>query len=59
MERVTITIDEALLASIDRLAERKGYASRSEAVRDLVRDAVDRKRGRCRRRLRRDAQLCL
>ena len=42
MERVTITIDEALLATIDRLVERKGYASRSEAVRDLVREAVDR-----------------
>lgn len=42
MERVTITIDEALLATIDRLAARKGYASRSEAVRDLVREAMDR-----------------
>ncbi|MBL6455471.1 nickel-responsive transcriptional regulator NikR [Belnapia sp. T6] len=42
MERVTITIDAALLEAIDRLAARRGYASRSEAVRDLVREGVDR-----------------
>jgi CopG family transcriptional regulator, nickel-responsive regulator len=42
MERVTITIDAALLEAIDRLAARRGYASRSEAVRDLVREATDR-----------------
>ncbi|MDN3565801.1 nickel-responsive transcriptional regulator NikR [Paeniroseomonas aquatica] len=45
MERVTITIDEALLGTIDRLVARRGYASRSEAVRDLVREAVDREAG--------------
>ena len=37
MDRVTITIDEELLEAIDALVVRKGYASRSEAVRDLVR----------------------
>ncbi len=42
MERVTITIDEELLEAIDALVVRKGYASRSEAVRDLVRDAAKR-----------------
>jgi CopG family nickel-responsive transcriptional regulator len=42
VERVTITIDEDLLRAIDALAARKGYASRSEAVRDLVREAVKR-----------------
>lgn len=42
MERVTITIDEELLEAIDALVVRKGYASRSEAVRDLVRDAARR-----------------
>jgi len=34
VERVTITIDEELLEAIDALVVRKGYASRSEAVRD-------------------------
>jgi CopG family transcriptional regulator, nickel-responsive regulator len=42
VERITITIDEELLAAIDALVARKGYASRSEAVRDLVRDAAKR-----------------
>lgn len=37
MQRVTITIDDDLLAVVDALAERKGYASRSEAIRDLLR----------------------
>lgn len=40
MQRITITIDDALLASVDRLCERRGYGSRSEAVRDIVREAV-------------------
>jgi CopG family nickel-responsive transcriptional regulator len=40
MQRITITIDDELLAAVDRLCAKRGYASRSEAVRDLVRDAV-------------------
>ncbi|MFC6792939.1 nickel-responsive transcriptional regulator NikR [Methylobacterium komagatae] len=40
MQRITITIDDELLDAIDRLCERRGYGSRSEAVRDLVRGAV-------------------
>jgi CopG family nickel-responsive transcriptional regulator len=42
MQRITITIDEDLLATIDSIMERRGYASRSEAVRDMVRDAAAR-----------------
>lgn len=42
MERVTISIDAELLKVIDALVAQKGYGSRSEAVRDLVRDAVKR-----------------
>ncbi|MBK1658565.1 nickel-responsive transcriptional regulator NikR [Paracraurococcus ruber] len=37
MHRITITIDEELLAVVDALAAAKGYASRSEAIRDLLR----------------------
>jgi len=37
MQRVTITLDDDLLAEIDRLAASHGYQNRSEAVRDLVR----------------------
>jgi len=42
MERITITIDDELLASIDGLIEKRGYPSRSEAIRELVRDAAAR-----------------
>ncbi|MGU3541063.1 nickel-responsive transcriptional regulator NikR [Methylobacterium sp. A54F] len=40
MQRITITIDDDLLAAVDRLCAERGYRSRSEAVRDLVRDSV-------------------
>ena len=40
MERITITIDDALLRSIDEMAARRGYPSRSEAIRELLRDAA-------------------
>ncbi|MCK8785540.1 nickel-responsive transcriptional regulator NikR [Roseomonas sp. NAR14] len=44
MQRVTISIDDDLLETVDALCARRGYASRSEAVRDLVRDALARER---------------
>jgi CopG family transcriptional regulator, nickel-responsive regulator len=37
MQRITISIDDALLEVIDRWSARRGYASRSEAMRDMVR----------------------
>jgi CopG family transcriptional regulator, nickel-responsive regulator len=40
MQRITITIDDDLLSAIDQLCEQRSYGSRSEAVRDIVRDAV-------------------
>jgi CopG family nickel-responsive transcriptional regulator len=36
--RTGISLDRALLARFDRIISRKGYGSRSEAVRDLVRE---------------------
>ena len=45
MERVTISLEEALLADFDRYIARKGYQNRSEAVRDLVRDRLEQDRG--------------
>ncbi|GAN80698.1 nickel-responsive transcriptional regulator NikR [Acidocella aminolytica] len=42
MERITITIDDELLASIDALASLRGYTSRSEAIRDMLREAAKR-----------------
>ncbi len=40
MQRITISIDDDLLKTIDDLSERRGYTSRSEALRDIVRDTV-------------------
>ncbi len=37
MQRVTITLDDDLLADIDRLVKARGYHGRSEAIRDLAR----------------------
>ena len=37
LARIGIAIPEDLLGEFDRLIERRGYATRSEAVRDLVR----------------------
>lgn len=40
MQRVTVTLDEDLLADIDRIMKARGYQNRSEAVRDLARAGV-------------------
>lgn len=37
MQRVTITVDEELADELDRFMEARGYANRSEAIRDLAR----------------------
>lgn len=41
MQRVTISLDDDLAAQFDAVVRDRAYASRSEAVRDLVRVAVD------------------
>ena len=41
VQRVTISINEDLGATFDRLLRARGYGSRSEGVRDLVREAVE------------------
>lgn len=40
MQRVTITIDDELAAELDRFMEKRGYANRSEAIRDLARGGL-------------------
>lgn len=37
MERVTVTIEDDLLAAVDGVMDARGYETRSEAVRDLLR----------------------
>jgi len=38
--RFGISIDDGLLERFDKLVDEKGYVNRSEAVRDLIRDAL-------------------
>jgi CopG family nickel-responsive transcriptional regulator len=38
MQRITISVDEELLGIVDALCTRRGYASRSEAIRDILRE---------------------
>jgi len=40
MQRVTITIDEELAKELDRFMAARGYANRSEAIRDLARSGL-------------------
>ncbi|NGM35482.1 nickel-responsive transcriptional regulator NikR [Methylobacterium sp. DB0501] len=37
MQRITVTLDPDLVAEVDRTVEQRGYAGRSEAMRDLLR----------------------
>ena len=41
MERITMSIDEALAKEFDALIAKRGYTSRSEAMRDLLRREVE------------------
>ena len=42
MQRITIAIDDPLAAALDDFLESTGYKSRSEGIRDIVRDAMGR-----------------
>jgi CopG family nickel-responsive transcriptional regulator len=46
MERITMAIDEALAKEFDALIAKRGYGSRSEAMRDLLRREVEANRVR-------------
>ena len=40
LERIGVSLEDDLLARFDRLFGEKGYVNRSEAIRDLIRDAL-------------------
>ena len=40
MQRITITLDDDLLETLDGLSQRRGYNNRSEAIRDILRGAL-------------------
>lgn len=42
MQRITITIEEELLQTVDAVMRRRGYVSRSEALRDMIRETAAR-----------------
>jgi CopG family nickel-responsive transcriptional regulator len=42
MQRITLSIDDDLAAALDRHMKKRRYASRSEALRDILRDAAAR-----------------
>ena len=42
MQRVTVTLDDDLMAEIDRIIAVRGYQNRSEAIRDLARAGLSR-----------------
>ncbi|WP_420382489.1 nickel-responsive transcriptional regulator NikR [Novosphingobium sp.] len=42
MQRITISLDDPLAAALDAFLQKTGYHSRSEGVRDLVREAMGR-----------------
>jgi CopG family transcriptional regulator, nickel-responsive regulator len=41
LERLTVTIDEDLVAEVDSFMNERGYANRSEAFRDLLRSGLE------------------
>src|SRR3569833_1323925 len=41
MQRVTITLDDDLMADLDRIIAARGYQNRSEAIRDLARSGLE------------------
>lgn len=44
MQRMTMSLDEVLAEEFDELVKARGYQNRSEAVRDLMRQAVEGRR---------------
>ena len=44
MERITISLDDKLASDFDALIAARGYENRSEAIRDLLRNELDRTR---------------
>lgn len=59
MQRVTITLDDDLLETLDSLSQRRGYNNRSEAIRDILRSATARGHSAARHARFRGALLCV
>jgi CopG family nickel-responsive transcriptional regulator len=46
LTRISISLENALLKAFDRNIEGRGYGTRSEAIRDLIRDRLIREEGK-------------
>jgi CopG family nickel-responsive transcriptional regulator len=46
LTRVSMSLEENLLEEFDKLIKRRGYETRSEAIRDLIRDSLVRDQAR-------------
>ncbi len=46
LTRISISLEDALLAEFDEFLAQKGYATRSEAIRDLIRERLIREQTR-------------
>ncbi len=44
MQRITITLDDDLVAELEAFLGARGYGNRSEAIRDLIRERLDAER---------------
>jgi CopG family nickel-responsive transcriptional regulator len=44
IERIGVSLEKELLAAFDGLIDQRGYASRSEAIRDLIREQISTER---------------
>jgi CopG family transcriptional regulator, nickel-responsive regulator len=44
MQRITVTVDDDLKAQFDAFMQEHGYGNRSEAIRDLLRERIERER---------------
>lgn len=44
LERIGVSLDKKLLSDFDKLITRQGYLSRSEAIRDLIRQQLSQER---------------
>lgn len=44
MERISVSLDESLVAQFEQFLQAKGYSNRSEAIRDLIREKLEAER---------------
>lgn len=59
MQRVTITLDDDLLETLDSLSQRRGYNNRSEAIRDILRSARPEATSSTARKVSRCSPMCM